>query len=241
VEALADQVAVVTGATSGIGKAIACGLVGQGAAVGLVGRDQDALEQTARSVRKPAMRVLQYQVDLTLDNEILTLTKRVQQDLGFVDILVHSAGVISLGSMEAASMEDLDWQYKINVRAAYFLTKNLMPMIRSGQGQIVFINSSVSLNARANVGQYAATKHALKAVADSLREEVNPRGLRVMSVFLGRTATPMQAGVHKMERKEYHPERLLQPEDVASVVVHALSLPRSAEVTDIHIRPLATP
>jgi NADP-dependent 3-hydroxy acid dehydrogenase YdfG len=101
------------------------------------------------------------------------------------------------------------------------------------------MNSSAGLSARAGVAQYAATKHALKAIADSLREEINDDGVRVLSVFLGRTATPMQAAVHEMEGREYYPELLLQPEDVASVIINALSLPRSAEVTDIIVRPLA--
>jgi NADP-dependent 3-hydroxy acid dehydrogenase YdfG len=91
------------------------------------------------------------------------------------------------------------------------------------------------------LSQYAATKHALKAIADSLREEVNAEGLRVLSVYPGRTASPMQAAVHEMEGRAYHPERLMQPEDVAAVVINALSLPRSAEVTDIYIRPLLKP
>jgi NADP-dependent 3-hydroxy acid dehydrogenase YdfG len=102
----------------------------------------------------------------------------------------------------------------------------------------VFINSSAGLGAKAGVGQYAASKHALKAIADSLRAEVNALGLRVLSVFPGRTASPMQAAVHALEGKAYHPESLLQPQDVAAVVLNALSLPRSAEVTDISIRPL---
>jgi NADP-dependent 3-hydroxy acid dehydrogenase YdfG len=75
-------------------------------------------------------------------------------------------------------------------------------------------------------------------LADSLRSEVNPRGVRVLSVFPGRTASPMQAAVHADEGRSYQPERLLQPADVAASVVHALALPRTAEVTDIHIRPL---
>src|SRR5438094_319306 len=78
---------------------------------------------------------------------------------------------------------------------------------------------------RPEVGQYAATKHALKAIADSLREEVNPKGIRVLTVYLGRTATPMQQAVFQQEGREYHPDTLLQPEDVASVVVNALMLP----------------
>jgi NADP-dependent 3-hydroxy acid dehydrogenase YdfG len=91
------------------------------------------------------------------------------------------------------------------------------------------------------VGPYAATKHALKAFADSFREEVNAEGLRVLSVYLGRTASPMQARIHALEGKAYHPEYLLQPSDVAAVVLNALCLPRTAEVTDISLRPLRKP
>jgi NADP-dependent 3-hydroxy acid dehydrogenase YdfG len=140
--------------------------------------------------------------------------------------------------MKTASLEDFDWQYRVNVRAPYALTQALLSAIALRQGQIAFINSTVGLNARGGVGQYAATKHALKAIADSLREEVNADGVRVLSIYPGRTASPMQASVQEIEGREYHPERLLQPEDVAAVVLNALSLPRTAEVTDINIRPL---
>jgi NADP-dependent 3-hydroxy acid dehydrogenase YdfG len=101
------------------------------------------------------------------------------------------------------------------------------------------MNSSVGVQARRGVGQYAATKHALRAVADSLREEINDRGVRVLSVFLGRTASRMQEAIHQKEGRPYRPETLLQPSDVASMVIAALTLPRTAEVTDIHIRPMS--
>jgi NAD(P)-dependent dehydrogenase (short-subunit alcohol dehydrogenase family) len=130
----------------------------------------------------------------------------------------------------------LDRQYDVNLRAPYLLTQSLLPMLRTGQGQVVFINSLVGLNAKGASGQYSATKHALKGLADSLREEVNPRGLRVLSVFLGRTASPMQAAVHQMEGRTYKPELLVRPEDVADLVSSALSLARTAEVTEITIR-----
>ena len=163
---------------------------------------------------------------------------RLQRDFQFIDLLVHIAGVISLGQLEHAPIEDFDWQYRTNVRGPYMLTQALLPMLRARRGQIVFINSSVGLNAKANVSQYSATKHALKALADSLREEVNPHGLRFLSVFLGRTASPMQAVVRQIEGMKYHPDLFLQPDDVAAVVINALSLPRTAEVTYINIRPL---
>jgi short-subunit dehydrogenase len=114
-------------------------------------------------------------------------------------------------------------------------------MLQASQGQIVFMNSQAGLHARAHTGQYAATKYALKALADSLREEVNALGVRVLSVFPGSTASPMQAAVHAMKGMEYHPERLMQPEDTAAVVLQALSVPRSTEVTDIILRPLRKP
>ena len=183
-------------------------------------------------------RATSFQVDLSGKNDLLSFFKHVE-DGGRLDILVHCAGVIRQNRMEDACIEDLDFQYATNVRAPYVLTKGLLPLLTASQGQIVFTNSSAGLNAkRAEAGQYAATKHALRGIADSLREEVNPKGVRVLSVYLGRTATPMQEALFREEGKDYHPDLLLQPEDVAEVVVQTLMLPFTAEVTDISIRPM---
>jgi NADP-dependent 3-hydroxy acid dehydrogenase YdfG len=234
----AEQIAVVTGASSGIGRAIALGLAGHGATLCLVGRRLETLQQVAEAARATASRVVCYRADLTRDEDIGELRTDLERDFGAVDLLIHSAGIYALGRIETAPVEALDRQYRANVRAPYMLTQALLPMLRCRRGQIVFINSSVATRAPANVGQYAATKHALKAIADSLRDEVNADGVRVLSVFLGRTATPMQLAIHAMEGKAYRPELLLQPEDVAAVVINALGLPRTAEVTEISIRPL---
>ena len=233
-----SEIAVVTGASSGIGKAIALGLAAHGATLCLVGRKVETLDAVADAARVNAAQVITLQADLMRDEDIQGIAEYLQQKFGRVNILIHSAGIISIGRFDCTPVEDFDLQYKINVRAAYILTQTLLPLLRSRQGQIVFINTSLGLNAKANVGQYAATKHALRALADSLREEVNPDGLRVLSLFLGRTASPMQAALHEVEKKAYFPEKLMQPADVAMVVVNALSLPRTAEVTDISIRPL---
>jgi NADP-dependent 3-hydroxy acid dehydrogenase YdfG len=236
---LENQVAVVTGASSGIGKAIALGLATQGAILCLVGRKLETLQSVANEAKGKAPRTYCYQADLAVDHEVQKLIGNIKRDIRSVDILVHSAGVIWLGSMETANAYQLDGHYQTNVRAPYVLTQGLLSSIKSRKGQILFVNSSAGLAARANAGQYAATKHALKAVADSLREEMNPAGVRVLSLFLGRTASPMQAAVYAMEHKPYNPELLMQPEDVASVTLHALTLPRSVEVTEISMRPLA--
>jgi NADP-dependent 3-hydroxy acid dehydrogenase YdfG len=236
--ALTDQIAVVTGASGGIGKVIAMGLAAQGATLCLVGRRLETLEAVAEKARAAVPRVQCYQADLQVDKDIHELMVRLREDFDRIDVLVHSAGVISLGRLEAAPVEELDWHYRINVRAPYALTQALLPMLKSCHGQIVFINSRAGLTAMANESHYAATKHALKALADSLRAEVNADGVRVLSVFLGRTASPMQAAIHEREGKAYHPERLTQPEDVVAVVINALSLPRTVEITDVRIRPL---
>jgi NADP-dependent 3-hydroxy acid dehydrogenase YdfG len=239
--AFTGQVTLITGASSGIGKAIALGLAAQGATLCLIGRRLELLQTIAEAAQATASQVECYRIDLTQDEDIRELTACLERNFGALDLLIHSAGVYALGRIEAAPVEDFDWQYRTNVRAPFMLTQALLPLLKARQGQIVFINSTVGLRAGANVGQYAATKHGLKALADSLRDEVNADGVRVLSVFLGRTATPMQAAIHEMEGRVYHPEFLMQPEDVAAVVINALSLPRTAEMTDIHVRPMIKP
>jgi NAD(P)-dependent dehydrogenase (short-subunit alcohol dehydrogenase family) len=235
---LADLVAVVTGASSGIGQAIAISLARHGAAVCAVGRDTHRLCETIKSAQSHS-RALPFQADLAEDESINRLEQLLAMEFGRLDILVHCAGVIQHNLMRSARIEDFDLQYAVDLRMPYLLTKSLLPMIKDSRGQIVFINSSLGVNVkRPEVGQYAATQHALKAIADSLREEVNPDGIRVLTVYPGRTATPRQKRLHNEEGALYRPEALLQPEDVASVVIHSLALPRTAEVTDIHIRPM---
>jgi NADP-dependent 3-hydroxy acid dehydrogenase YdfG len=233
--ALSGQVAIVTGAGGGIGRAIAEGLGAAGALLCLVGRTPATLEATATRVGTNATC---YPTDLTDDGELQALVERVQRDRDRVDVVVHGAGVHAMGAVAEAPVSELDWQYRTNVRAPYLLTQALLPALRQTQGQVVFVNSSAGLTARGRVGPYASTKHALRALADSLRDEVNGEGIRVLSVYLGRTASPMQADIHAAEGREYRPDDLLQPADVAAVVVTALSLPSTAEMTDVSIRPM---
>ena len=238
-ETLAGQVAVITGASSGIGRAIAVALSRRGVHLCLVGRDPVALAATLACIEQNVA-AKAFKIDLLEEAEYQVLTRYLDEDVKRVDILIHSAGVIHQSDLEHSRIEDFDAQYATNLRAPYLLTQHLLPWLTRSRGQIVFINSSAGVSAkRPDIGQYAATKHGLKAVADSLREEVNPKGIRVLTVFLGRTATPMQAKLYDIDRRMYQPEQLLQPEDVASMVVHCLALPRAAEITDVSMRPMA--
>ena len=236
---LAGSVAVITGASGGIGGAIAQALARAGASLALLGRDEERLAAAAEAARAAgAPRVETVAADLEDDAAIVAAAGRCLALFGGVDVLVHSIGLFRAGRFAEAPVEDLDAQLRINLRSPYLLTQALVPTLLDRKGQVVFINSSAALGGRAGYGAYAASKAALKAFADSLRDEVNKEGVRVLTVFPGRTASAMQQDVHRFEGKDYDPERLMQPEDVAEMVAAALALPRTAEVTDVHVRPM---
>jgi NAD(P)-dependent dehydrogenase (short-subunit alcohol dehydrogenase family) len=233
--------AVVTGASSGIGQSIALMLAEEGANVALVARRLGLLRKIAAKCTESESKAVCYPVDLLNEKQIRALKKKVISDFGGVDILVHSAGVIVLCEVVRALPRDFDRQYYCNVRAPFVLTQVFLPSVVARKGQIVFINSTAGLQGSGGISQYAATKHALKGFADSLRQEINSEGVRVLSVYLGRTATPMQLKVHRLEGKDYHPEPLIQPNQVARIVVDALAMGREAEVTDLYLRPMQKP
>ncbi|HEX6900881.1 MAG TPA: SDR family oxidoreductase [Thermoanaerobaculia bacterium] len=232
------MVAVITGASGGIGEAIALELARQGTRLVLAGRSQEKLDLVAEHARDLSPRVEIFTGDLAEDDQVQALADRALSVFGGVDILVHSIGLFLGGPFESP-IDVLDRQYRINARAPYLLTQKLLPSLIARQGQVVFVNSSAGFHpAKSGWVAYSASKHALRAVAEGLRDEVNKKGVRVMTVFPGRTATPMQEEVHRYEGKDYDPGRFLQPDDVASTVVNALALPRTAEVTDLQIRPM---
>lgn len=227
---LRGQTALITGATGGIGAAVAEALAKEGVRLVLIGRDTERLNDLKTRTQAEII-----QADLTDDAQLLGVAVKV----GEIDLLIHSIGLFRGGPLETAPVKDLDDQYRVNVRVPYLLTQALLPSLIRRQGQVVFVNSGAgAAPVRGSWGAYAATKHALRALADALRAEVNPKGVRVLTVFPGRTATAMQEEVHRFEGRPYDPSRFLQPEDVAAPLVQALRLPRTAELTDLHIRPM---
>lgn len=230
--------AVVTGASSGMGEAIALELAREGTRLLLAGRNAERLDLVAERARDLSPKVETFAADLAEDDQVQALADRAVAGFGGVDVLIHSIGLF-LGGPFDSPVEALDRQYRINTRVPYLLTQKLLPSLIARQGQVVFINSSAGFHpAKSGWVAYSASKHALRAVADGLRDEVNRKGVRVLTVFPGRTATPMQEEVHRYEGRDYDPERFLQPRDVAATVMNALALPRTAEVTDLQIRPM---
>ncbi len=234
-------VAVVTGASGGIGRATAGALAAQGMSLCLTGRDLGRLQDAATEIGPRAPQVLVHPADLSTDEGIRGLVERVGADIRRIDVLVHAAGTIRLGDIESVGWDDLDEQYRVNLRAPFLLTKAFLPMLKKTRGQVVFVNSTAGLSAGANNGLYAASKHALRSIASSIRDHVNPYGIRVVSVFPGRTATTMQEAVHRFEGRRYEAAELVQADDVAELIVGALAIPRTAEVTDVMVRPMKKP
>ena len=226
---------VLTGASSGIGRALALGLAAQGDDLDLLGRDQDRLSEVAARVVAAGGGAETHAFDLLDDSAVVGFARRRAEE--WVDVLVHCAGAVELGPVATAPVAHLDLQYRLNLRAPFLLTQLLLPALERSRGQVVFINSGAGHNARAQWSQYAASKFGLRALADSLRAEVAGAGVRVSSVYPGRTASPMQQKVRDQEGEPYSPDSYLSPEGVAAQVVALLDLDPPATVTDLSIRP----
>jgi short-subunit dehydrogenase len=235
---LANQIAVVTGASSGIGRAIAMDLAEKKVNLCLVGRNIDKLRKQKEKLIKNSPKVAICKADFTVERDINSVAAFIDRKFGTLDILIHCAGVLIMGAVGNAALDSLKLHLKVNYIAPYLITQSLLPCLKKTQGQIVFINTSAIHRAIPDLGQYSSSKFALKGLADTLREEVNSYGVRVLSIYPGKTATSMQKKIYDEKGKSYQPERLLQPESIADVVVHTLMLPRTAEVTEVFIRPM---
>ncbi|MGK5498709.1 SDR family oxidoreductase [Streptomyces sp. URMC 125] len=225
---------VITGAGSGIGAAIAERLSGRGEELWLLARDAGRARELAG--RFPGARTL---VGDLAEPERLSWALSHQELPQEVDSLLHVAGVVDLGAVGDLTPRVWNATLAVNLVAPAELTRLLLPQLRLARGHVVFVNSGAGLNANADWGAYAASKHGLKALADALRAEEKGSGVRVTSVYPGRTATPMQAKVHRQEGREYEPGRWITPEAVATTVLTALDLPEGAEITDLRVRPSA--
>jgi short-subunit dehydrogenase len=222
---------LITGASGAIGAAVAEILHDAGHHVILTGRSAERLDAAARRIGGDE-RVR----TLVLD---LTDPRRIEASLGAAELppldgLVHSAGVVGLGTVEELRADDWLGQLLVNTAAPAELTRLLLPSLRAARGHVVFVNSGSGLRANPGWSAYAASKHALKALADALRAE-EPE-LRVTSVYPGRTASEMQRQVREHEGEEYDPDAFMSAHTVATVIVNALRTPRDATVTDVSVR-----
>ncbi|WP_049569792.1 SDR family oxidoreductase [Streptomyces sp. SBT349] len=223
---------VITGAGSGIGAAVARRLGERGDDLWLWARDAGRARELVKQY--PGARTL---VGDLAEPERLSWALGHQSPPDRVDSLLHIAGVVDLGPV--GELTPAVWRATLaaNLMAPAELTRLLLPQVRAARGHVVFVNSGAGLHAHPQWGAYAASKHGLRALADALRGEEAGHGVRVTTVYPGRTATPMQEKVHRQEGLEYDPERWLTAESVATTVLTALDLPPGSEITDLTVRP----
>lgn len=225
----------MTGATSGIGAAVGQTLAASGVRVFLVGRNPRKLAAAARRI--PARLLAGTALaDLRSLPDIRRLLGEISRRLSRLDVLVHCAGEYQWSEPGSVDSESFDLLFEVNVRAPYLLTQALTPLLARARGQIIFLNSSVVKGAGQGVALYKATQHALQGFTDSLRQDLNRRGIRVCSVFPGRTASPRMRRIYARQGKRYRPQVLLSAADVAQLVLAVTQLPQRVEVTDVHLR-----
>lgn len=232
---LKNKTVVLTGATSGVGLAIAQTLISLGSKVFMIGRNSEKLEKTFGKEFLTNPNIVFIKTDFSVSEEIESMLDQLHNEKK-IDILIHSAGVISLGAIESHKVEKLDYHYQVNVRSRYLITQKLISKIKKAKGEILFLNSTAGLGAWENIGQYSATKHATRALTDSLRKELAKDKIKVTSFYLGSTDTPMQEYVQKELGNEYEPEKYLSPAEVAGLVINVLNLSKNVAVTDIIVK-----
>lgn len=238
---LAGKVALVTGASSGIGRATALALAGAGARVAAVARRADRLQSLVSDIgRDTAVAV---EADVTDEAAINRAVADVHARWGRLDVLVNNAGVMLLGPIENADTEDWRRMMDTNVLGLMYATHAALPIMSAqGSGDVVNISSTAGRTARAGVGAYNASKWAVNAFSEALRQECVPYHIRVTVIEPGIVATELRehithAGAKADIERRAQSLTQLEPEDVAAAILYAVSQPAHVCVNEILMRP----
>ena len=217
---------LVTGASRGIGAATSRALSPHHDLV-LVGRDTAALQAVADDCRSARV--------VTADLTTADGPGLAAAGIDALDGLIHCAGIAELSRIEDSDADQWRRAYEVNVVAVVELTRVLLPALRAAGGHVVVVNSGAGYLARGGWASYAASKFALRAVTDALRDE--EPGLRVTSIHPGRVDTDMQRGIVASEGKDYNPAAYLTPESVAAAIRQSLEATPDAHPTEVILRP----
>jgi NAD(P)-dependent dehydrogenase (short-subunit alcohol dehydrogenase family) len=221
---------VVTGVSRGIGAEVADRLLAAGHQVyGVVRPGRTRIDGLAGFV----------EADLAHPEDLDRAVRAFADDLGPIDGLVHSAGIVRGSTLTATSAEDFNAQFTVNVTAVAELTRLFLPGLRRAGGTVVLLNSMSGIVPRTPLAAYGASKFALRSYAESLRLE-EPE-IRVSSIYPGRVATDMQAEVRALEQADYRAADYLRPSTVADLIITVLMLPADGVVLDLSLRPRHPP
>jgi 3-oxoacyl-[acyl-carrier protein] reductase len=230
-ESLSNKTAIVTGASKGIGKAIALSLTGAGVKVVLAARHLEDLESVEKEIRAHRGECLTVQADVSKEADVDRLIDKAIGAFGAVDILVNNAGFGIFSKVADTSVKDFDGMMNVNLRGVFLCCKGILPtMIRQKSGAIINIASLAGKNSFVGGATYSATKWGLLGFSRSLMLEVREFNIRVVAICPGSVNTSFSD--HSKDS-----EKIIQPQDVADTVLFALTMPARSNVSEIDIRP----
>jgi NADP-dependent 3-hydroxy acid dehydrogenase YdfG len=245
---LQGTVALVTGASSGIGEATALALAEQGAAVAIAARRADRLEKLAGTIAQAGARALVLEADVSSKEQAHAAVQRTVSELGRLDILINNAGVMLLGPAVGAPFEEWERMINVNVLGLLYCADAALPhLLRAAEGDprqvadMVNISSVAGRVVRSGSGVYNLTKHGVGAFSESLRQEVTGRHLRISLVEPGAVATELASHNRpeireQMAKRFGEIERLAAP-DIADAIVYIVTRPRHVAINEVLIRP----
>ena len=233
VASLSAAVALVTGGSRGIGRAIALRLAAMGASVAICGRDLKALQSVEVELSGRTARVFSQVADVTRSADVASLVVKTEAALGPISILVNNAGVGGFGPAHEKSDEDWDRVLNTNLKSVFLVSRAVAPsMIRAGRGDIINISSLAGRNAFAGGGLYCASKWGLQGLSACMAEDLREHGIRVSVICPGSVATEFSG------RGSKDPSKALTPDDVAHAVAMVVTQGPQSFLSEIHLRPL---
>lgn len=228
---LDQQIAIVTGGSKGIGKAISAVLARQGAHVVVVAREEARLKDAVSELQREGLRASSFAADVSSEQQVSSLVGKTVKEFGRIDILVNNAGVGVFKHVSEMSVAEFDMMWNVNMRGVFLATKAVLPhMMKVRSGNIVNISSLAGKNINKGGAGYGATKWALRGFAGSLMLEVREFNIRVVTVFPGSVDTAFSSAGK-------HGSHITQPEDVAAAVLFAVSAPGRTMFSEIDVRP----
>lgn len=241
IPSLQNKVALVTGASSGIGAVVARALAAQGAAVAVAARRRPLLDQLVKDIEATGGTAVAIELDVTDETACRTAVEQCVQRLGALDVLVNNAGVMLLGPIEDANTAEWRQMINTNVLGPMYMTHAALPYLLRARGTVVQLSSVDGRIAGELTGVYNASKSGLNAFSESLRQEVTTRGVRVVVIEPGATATDLASHITHGPTRDAVAEfaaalRPLAPEDVAAAVLYAVTQPPHVAVNELLLR-----
>jgi NADP-dependent 3-hydroxy acid dehydrogenase YdfG len=239
-----DRVAVVTGASSGIGEATAVALAREGYAVALAARREERINELAERITADGGRAIAVPTDVADEDSARALIERAKSELGSVDVLVNNAGVMLLGPVLGAELEHWQRMVHVNVLGLMYCTHAALPIMQEqGGGHIVNVSSVAGRTAAAGAAAYNATKWAVVAFSEAMRQEVLNFDVRVTVIEPGFVETELQGHnelpvvLQAIEKNREQIGKVLTSEDIANAIVYAVNQPPHVSINEVLVRP----